>query len=56
MILPEQFPSAADETPHVQEPLGKDELNALQYACGYIPHALLKKYERRTGSKFDKFI
>ena len=56
MILPEQFPSAADQTPHVQEPLGKDELNALRYACGYIPHALLKKYERRTGSKFDKFI
>ena len=55
IILPEQFPSLTDHSPRVQEPLSKDELNALQYACGYIPHALLKRYEKRTGSKFDKF-
>ena len=34
----------------------KSQLNALQHACGYIPHALLKRYEKSTGSKFDKFI
>ena len=33
-----------------------DELNALQYAAGYIPHALLKKYEKRTGQKYEEFI
>lgn len=55
-VLPEHFPSAADRSPGDEEPLGKDELNALQYACGYIPHALLKRYEKSTGSKFDKFI
>lgn len=36
--------------------MSKDELNALQFACGYIPQALLKRYEKCTGSKFDKFI
>ena len=46
----------ANQSPRGQEPLSKDELNALQYACGYIPHALLKRYEKHTGSKFDKFI
>ena len=55
-VLLEHFPPAADQNPRDEEPLGKDELNALQYACGYIPHALLKRYEKRTGSKFDKFI
>ena len=37
-VLPEHFPSAADSSPRDEEPLGIDELNALQYACGYIPH------------------
>ena len=55
-ILPEHFPSAADPSPRDEEPLSKDERNALQHACGYIPHALLKRYEKRTGCKFDKFI
>ena len=27
----------------------KDELNVLQYACGYVPHILLKRYEKRSG-------
>ena len=26
--------------------MSKDELNALQYIGGYIPHVLLKKYQR----------
>ena len=34
----------------------KDELNALQYACGYVPHALLKGYEKRCGEKFDQCL
>ncbi len=29
----------------------QEELNALRYACGYVPHKLLKKYEKRTGKK-----
>lgn len=31
--------------------LPPDELNAMQYACGYVPHKLLKKYEKLTDSK-----
>ena len=26
-----------------------EELNAMQYACGYVPHKLLKRYESRSG-------
>ena len=36
--------------------LEKNELNALRYASGYVPHALLKKYEKRCGSKYNSFI
>ena len=31
-------------------------MNALRYACRYVPHALLKRYEKRAGSKYDGFI
>ena len=34
----------------------KDELNVLQYACGYVPHTLLKKYEKKKGEKYDRFV
>ena len=56
MILPEQIPPAAAQSHHVKEPLSKDELNALRYACGYIPHALLKKFKKRSGGKFDECL
>ena len=36
--------------------MSKDELNALQYIGGYIPRVLLKKYQKRSGHKFDTFI
>ncbi len=36
--------------------LTKDELNAMQYVGGYVPHKLLKKYEKRSGTKYSQFI
>ena len=33
-----------------------DELNAMRYACGYVPHVLLKKYEIRDGSIFSQYV
>ena len=33
-----------------------DELNAMQYACGYIPHKLSKKYRKRKGMKAEQFV
>ena len=36
---------------HEQQPTITDELNAMQYACGYVPHKLLKRYETRRGGK-----
>ncbi len=28
----------------------------LQYVGGYVPHSLLKKYEKRSSSKYEQFI
>ena len=36
-------------------PMSKDELNVLQYVGGYVPHSLLKMYEKRTGTKYEQF-
>ena len=33
-----------------------DEVNAMRYACGYIPHNLLKKYEKVKGPKARHFV
>ncbi len=33
-----------------------DELNALRYAALFVPHSLLKRFEKRRGEKFSKFI
>ena len=37
--------------------LSKDELNALRYACGYVAHKLLKKYEKEhdDSGKFAQY-
>jgi len=34
----------------------EDEMNAMRYACGYVPHALLKKYEKKCGEKYSNFV
>ena len=34
----------------------EDEMNAMRYACGYVPHALLKKYEKKCGDKYSNFV
>ena len=36
--------------------LSTDELNAMQYACGYVPHKLIKRYESRRGTKVRRFV
>lgn len=36
--------------------LSTDELNVMQYACGYVPHKLLKRYESRRGTKVRRFV
>lgn len=39
-----------------QVTLSTDELNAMQYACGYVPHKLLKRYESRRGVNVRRFV
>lgn len=36
--------------------LTEDELNAVRYSCGYIPHALLKKYETRCEDMYSEYV
>ena len=58
MVLPSEF-SGPTIQPHYNESdiqLSSDELNALQYACGYVPRALLRRYEKQTGTKFNQFV
>ena len=59
MMLQQHFSATSltlSPTPARVTEMTTDELNALQYAAGYIPHALLKKYEKRTGQKYEEFI
>ena len=51
-ICPEQ--SGAHQQP--ESGLTDDELNAMQFACGFVPHKLLKKYETRSGQKVEQFV
>ena len=54
MFMAQDCPrSSTDKEP---ASLTKDELNAMQYACGYVPHKLLKKYEKRSGNKYSQFV
>ena len=33
-----------------------DELNAMRYACGYVPCSLLKKYETKGGDIYSQYV
>ena len=35
--------------------LSQDEVNALRYAAGFVPHSLLKRFEKRKGEKYSQF-
>lgn len=59
MVLPSHFPCKTvqpTQNARSENNLTADELNAMQYACGYVPRALLRKYEKRTGSKFNQYV
>ena len=50
--------TVATQTPESHVTLTGDELNALRYACGYVAHSLLKKFEKQRTrvDKFSQFI
>ena len=58
MMLPSEFSGPTMQLHHNESniQLSSDELNALQYACGYVPRALLRRYEKQTGPKFNQFV
>ena len=42
-----QFETPVSQRASTKPCMKKDELNVLQYAYGYIPHTLLKKYGKK---------
>ena len=52
----QQSSSHGEQDAAESPPLSKDELNAMRYAGGYVPHSLLKRFEKRKGKKYDQFI
>ena len=57
ILVSEYFTS---QTAHNTDPTGtstpveltSDELNAMEYACGYVPCSPLKKYETKCGEVY----
>ena len=62
MLVSEYFSSqtahSSDPTSTASTPveLSSDELNAMRYACGYVPRSLLKKYETKCGEVYSQFV
>ena len=57
MILGVEFSSVGPPVATTKESsMGKDELNALRYAGGFVPHSLLKRYEKKSGKKFEEYV
>ena len=36
--------------------ISTDELNVIRYACGYVAHKLLKRYEKKSGDVVQQYI
>ena len=57
VMLAKYFAKKDSPKPTGEQPkITPDELNAMQYVCGYVPHKLLKKYETRKGEKSRRFV
>ena len=59
MILPSQFSHPTQlqsQVSYAAVELSEDELNALRYACGYVPYSLLRRYEKLSSDKYTKFV
>ena len=59
-LVAEYFNSSSaivnQELPSMDVQLTSDELNAMRYACGYVPHSLLKRYERMSCEAYSDYI
>ena len=59
MLVSEYFTSQTTRstgTASTPVELTNDELNAMQYTCGYDPRSLLKKYETKCGEVSLQFV
>ena len=55
-LVQDTFGSVAASQPAPPTSLTSEEENAMQYACGFIPHKLLKKYEKMDGTLAGQFV
>lgn len=59
VLVSEYFSSQSthsSESAKTQVELTSDELNAMRYACGYVPRSLLKKYETKCGDVYSQYV
>ena len=56
MVLKERFTSNSEPKRSPMVVLTSDELNAMRYACGFVPHSLLKKYEAGRIKRSEQCI
>ena len=56
MVLKEHFTSNSEPKRSPMVVLTSDELNAMRYACGFVPHSLLKKYEAGRIKRSEQCI
>ena len=60
MLIAEYFSSRSAHAaiPMVSAPtqFTTDELNVMRYACGYVPHKLLQKYENKSGDMYSQYV
>ena len=54
--FPPQSSRPLDLPHHSANTLSEDEKNALLYACGYVPVALLRKYKKRKDQKSISYV
>ncbi len=57
-LMKEELDKDSTSRATVTEPVvpSADELNAFRYAAGFVPHSFNKRFEKRQGEKFSKFI
>ena len=55
-MMVDHFTSESQSQPHKETKFTSDELNVMRYACGFVPHKLLLRYEKRPGDKYKNFV
>ena len=50
------FPYKEVQCTSIDANITVDEKNVMMYTCGYVPVALIHRYEKRKGAKYASFV